>query len=291
MRARQILIALVLALAACGADDSATGDDAPDPDGYIELAGADWTLAPGSESYLCVTRTVTEDLWIDALRPVAPPGTHHTVLSVGAPEGADGITECDGATQRGTVLFASGVGTEPLVLPEGQAAYIRAGQQLHLNLHIFNVGAATLAGHAAVDGRLASGTPDEVGFILIGSERGEVVPPGRSTITFTCDAPVDSDVFAVMPHMHLLGRHLRVVAGPSATQTVLIDQDYTFDSQRYTEIDPPIEIRAGTAVRVECTYDNASGAPVPFGESTAAEMCLASLGTTRPWGLGATCAR
>ena len=57
-------------------------------------------------------------MWISAIRPVVPVGTHHTVLMVGPVDAPDGTVECESALVKPSI-YASGVGTQPLVLPDG----------------------------------------------------------------------------------------------------------------------------------------------------------------------------
>src|SRR5436853_6603138 len=78
---------LGLALIACGGSGGSPGDPdgAPpvpdaDPSGYREIISEDWTLASGTEEFHCIRLTTPTDLWIHGIRPIAPLGTHHTLL-------------------------------------------------------------------------------------------------------------------------------------------------------------------------------------------------------------------
>src|SRR5687768_4153050 len=55
------------------------------------LLTGDWTMPSGTEGYLCVRKTIDEDLFITVLDAINPKGTHHTLLTMGEPNGADGI--------------------------------------------------------------------------------------------------------------------------------------------------------------------------------------------------------
>ncbi|HUH04380.1 MAG TPA: hypothetical protein VML75_20435, partial [Kofleriaceae bacterium] len=79
----------------CGGDsatnpDGGSGADGGDTGEWTTLISGDWTLAPGTEDYVCVRTTVTEDLYISEFRAMIPSGTHHTVLAIDTQGGADG---------------------------------------------------------------------------------------------------------------------------------------------------------------------------------------------------------
>jgi hypothetical protein len=278
------LFAILLTAAACGNDLETPGDDdvapdaSPDPDGYATLVAGDWSLAPSSEKYVCVRLTATSDLYIRSIRPVAPLGTHHTVLMIGAPDGPDGTVDCTSALVK-PAIFASGVGTDTLDLPAGVAVHVRPGQQLLLNLHLFNGSDADLTGTSGIE--VLEAEPEavqhEAGVVLIGKAQGLEVPPNMSTQVGRCTTPANVTVFAVAPHMHMMGRHMKVsYANADGTGArVLHDQPYDFDEQRFGVLAPHLVTGAGARVTVECTYFNPTGQTVYFGESSNQEMCYA----------------
>ena len=111
----------------------------PASDWRTLLEGA-WELPAGQEGYRCVRLTMTEDTYIKEFQPIAPPGTHHTLLSVNeTPTGPDGISPCSGGDNGLVTLLGSGAGENYSAgaLPEGVAYKIAKGSQLNLNLHIF----------------------------------------------------------------------------------------------------------------------------------------------------------
>ena len=69
----------------------------------------DWTLEPGQEDpRWCKKIVLTEDIYVAAMRPVHPVGTHHTTLSL-VPD--DGKTTCTGSTFGPGLIYAAGLGT------------------------------------------------------------------------------------------------------------------------------------------------------------------------------------
>lgn len=274
-----ISIALAAAAAACGADLEPPGDDDPTPpDGYVHLIGDSWTLAPGKEGYLCVRLTAAADMLIRSIRPVAPLGTHHTVLMLGPRDGADGTVSC-GSSLTKPAIYASGVGTETLDLPPGVAVRVRTGEQLLLNLHLFNGSDSELTGTSGIEVATMeeADVEHEAGVVLIGKAQGLVIPPTRSTQTGRCTTPPGATVFAVAPHMHMLGEHMKVSyanAGGGGAQT-LHDEEFDFDAQKFHLISPPVVTGANGKITVDCTYFNPTSETVYFGESSTQEMCYA----------------
>jgi len=277
-------LALALLLAACG-NDSALPDgggspivDAPPTDGFAPLISTTWSLDSSTEKYLCVRLTVTQDTYVKAIRPVAPVGTHHAVLMLG-PGGqvADGTTECDSSLTE-PAIYASGVGTEEIDFPDGIGLHLLPGQQLFLNLHLFNVSDGTITGTSGVE--FLPADPSEIvhpaGTVLAGKMAGLVVVPGTSDQVGTCTTPAGTTMFGVAPHMHLLGSHMNVTYddGSGNAPTTVLDTDYSFDDQKFRMFQP-ITTVAGGKYTVTCSYVNTTGKTVPFGESTEDEMCFA----------------
>lgn len=267
-----------LGLAACGADTTPPAPDAPGSvgtPGYTPLVSGTWSLPPTTEGYRCVRLTATADTWITAIHPIAPLGTHHTVLMVGPPDAPDGDVACDSSLVKPSI-YASGVGTEALVLPDGVAVKVAAGEQLLLNLHLFNASEATLTGTSGIEVKTAaaSAVVHEAGALLAGKDAGLIVKPGPSVQSGTCTLPAGTTVFAMAPHMHLLGTHMKVTYQAAAPQ-VLYDKDYTFDGQRYELLGAPRTSTGTEQLTVDCTYMNPSGTAVRFGEHTTQEMCYA----------------
>ena len=158
--------------AACGDPGAGTGDDdvapdaaaAPDaaPDGWETLIAADWTLPPG-EGYFCMRKTVTEDVWVKAFHGTVPLGSHHSVLTIGDPTVADGLTPCDAGTNQPAMIYGNAVGTNDVVMPDGVAIKVPAGKQLLLNMHLYNTQPSMdLSGTSAVQvQRLLAAARDE----------------------------------------------------------------------------------------------------------------------------------
>jgi hypothetical protein len=248
------------------------------PSGWHTLITGDWKLLPGTEEYLCVQKTLDQDYWIGGFESINPPGTHHTLFSVGQSDGQDGIFPCSSLDNKDAVLFGSGVGTNPLVFPDGVAVHLKAGQQIMLNLHLFNASASDLGGQSGTRGKLID--PASVKFEADSILAGTInlyLPPNQQTKTLgTCTLGSTSTLFAIQPHMHQLGSHMKVTAQTANGDVVLHDAPYNFSDQAIYPI-APFSISAGDTLRVECTHINPTSAPVNWGESSNAEMCHAGV--------------
>ncbi|MBS1121832.1 MAG: hypothetical protein H6Q90_4060 [Deltaproteobacteria bacterium] len=274
-----------------GGDDVAGPDANPNlppggdgsVDGFTELIAGSWSLPAGDEGYRCVTRTLTEDVLITGFHTTAPSGTHHTALSVGSPIGPDGSAICGASDNRPTIIFGAGVGTPDLAMPAGLAVRVHAGDQLMLNLHVFNATDQTLTGHSGVSITSTTSPVAEAGIANTGKTSDLVVPPGSSTQVGTCTVPEGAKAFSVFPHMHKLGVHMRAIATTASGPHTLIDMPYTFENQRYYGLAPELPLTAGDQIRIECSYQNDTGATVQFGQSSLQEMCGLGIYITPPW--------
>jgi hypothetical protein len=104
--------------------------------------------------------------------------------------------------------------------------------------------------------------------------------------------PEDAHAFNIMPHMHLLGRRMKLTATlPDGKVTPLVNVpnwDFRWqDTYVYTQ---PVALPKGTKIHLEAVYDNSESNPnnphnpprlVKWGEQTTDEMCLAFIGYTK----------
>src|SRR5687767_1885759 len=113
MRRFSVCVVGFVILGGCGGGEESVPPDAAGPadaagrDALVEnwtlLIGEEWTLEGGTENFARARRTLTEDVYARAIRPLAPAGTHHTLLGVATPEGGGPGTSPDG------LIYGSGV--------------------------------------------------------------------------------------------------------------------------------------------------------------------------------------
>jgi len=284
-----LVLTLVGSLMACGGSEDPPGDQADAGDNpsidagnsadWENLIESNWTIPAGTETYQCERLTVTEDVWITNFRAATPPGTHHSVLTVGDGGQPDGATPCDAGTNDDAMIYGAGIDTNPIELPPGVAMRVRAGQQLLLNLHLYNVSDAPLSGTSLVEiKRVAqSEVEHEAEVILMGKVPTLNVPPGESTQVGTCVMNGDVNLFMVNPHMHQLGTWMKVVAERTGEADLTIhDGLYNFEDQQIYPIQQ-VAMKQGDRVKVHCSYNNMTGSNVTFGDSSDSEMCFATI--------------
>nr|AYM54436.1 hypothetical protein [Phaselicystis flava] len=253
---------------------SSGGPDIPGE--WTTLIDGTWELAAGTEGYWCARKTFPEDLYIKAFRALAPPGTHHTLLlrDGGQP---DGEQAC-GPTLGSNMFYASGVGTDDLVFPDGIAVKIPAGTQLQLNLHLFNTSTSPLSGVSGTLVKLvpASEVKQSAEMILPGTASISVPPFGTQTVEGDCAFPAASTISTVWPHMHKYGTHMKVTYEGAGGSKVLHDGAFTFGEQKNYAIEPLL-VGPGEVIRIECSYKNTTGQTINWGDSSEAEMCFAGI--------------
>ncbi len=96
--------------------------------------------------------------------------------------------------------------------------------------------------------------------------------------TLEYEVPLPITLWGVMPHMHLLGRSIRLeVERAGGEEACLIDipkwQFHWQQSYFYTDL-RGIPLNEGDRVRLTCTWDNPTDREITWGEGTADEMCL-----------------
>lgn len=116
------------------------------------------------------------------------------------------------------------------------------------------------------------------------------------SLTSTCDKVINKsfNIIAAAPHMHLLGRSLKLTLNPGTQneKTILNVTNYNFDDQSSTILKTPIAVKVGDTIRVECTFDpslrqkllqlkNLEPRYVTWGEGSSDEMCLGVIAGTK----------
>lgn len=250
-------------------------------DGWKTLVTGKWEVPAGEEMYQCVRFTVPQTVTIAAFRALSPPGTHHTLLTVSdtATE-ADGVGKCSGGSSGNRNISGSGVGTTDFVFPAGVGIQLKQGQQLLLNLHLFNVSDKPITGMSGTLIKVIeeSAVKQYAEGILAGPFSLNIPAGGPTVQSGTCTVSHDVNIFGVGPHMHKLGIHLKAVAHSSVMgDIVLSDKPYDFDTQIIYPLAQEVPMKKGDTISVECTYMNPTGQTVKFGESTLDEMCFAGL--------------
>lgn len=185
-------------------------------------------------------------------------------------------------------------GYRPFTLPPEVALRLPAGSRVVLQVH-YNA-------HAGIPGpdqtRLgvyyAKTKPRQLMRVIPVINNTFEIPAGAASHRVTASIPVvpfPIHVWAVAPHMHLLGRSMKVETTNLTGQTtclISID-DWDFNWQAMYRYEQPVPVPAWSSVYLTAYYDNSASnvrnpsqppKAVRWGEATTDEMCIAFLGVT-----------
>jgi hypothetical protein len=271
---RSLTVAALVAVG-CGASNAP-----PAPVHGYQLATGDYTVGAGTEHYFCFAHTLTEAEAVAITRfdVFASQSVHHSVMfKTLAPE-PEGFSDCPVlAKETWLPMFAGGRNTQGLDLPTGAGFYLKANDQILLQLHLLNATLEDSTEHTFINLTYAddanSITP--AGIFALGTMNIDI-PAGARDYTITADCNVDKtlNVFAAFPHMHQIGTKITLEHSTTtaAAATMMYARDpWVFGDQPMDSL--PVTINKGDYLRASCSYDNNTGVDVKFGEHTSNEMC------------------
>jgi len=277
-----------------------------EPDLILEMPAPYAPDADGADDYRCfsLAPNLPADRKIRAVE--VQPGNrqivHHVILFPD-PEGRSASLGAPGDPQPGYTCFgdpgfdATGFyagwvpGNSQQPLPEGVAMTLGANARIAMQVHYHPDGTQqqdrTRVGIYFTD----EPDPNELLFLPLVNQNF-LIPAGaeRHEVTAQFPAPVSARIHALLPHMHLLGREIRLedVRG-GETQTVIRIDDWDFAWQDTYWLEEPLLVPAGTLVKLTCIYDNSvhnpnnpnrPPKPVGWGDRTTDEMALMFIGVT-----------
>lgn len=253
---------------------------------------------PIDYQYFEIPVRLTEDRWLQAveIRPSNRRVVHHALLLARGPGDAapanTGGRKCVDAVcgdidtddlRVGAMITAHALGTPPDVFAPGTAKLLKAGTALWLQLHYAAVGTAT-SDQTSIGLIFAKEPPQTELKTVALSRDGFVIPPrvAHHLVDARLEFQADAIIWSVAPHSHLRGIASRVdTIPPGGRPTPLLSVPrYDFHWQLNYLLQPPREVRKGTELRVETTYDNSSRNPnnpdpnaeVRYGPQTTDEM-------------------
>ena len=259
--------------------------------------------ADGSDVYRCyvIPTDFTHDRYVSAVdvQPGNRSIVHHVIAFIdgtGASANLEGHEKEPGYTSFGGVGFTPtgslggwAPGMTAHALPDGVATEVPAGARIVLQVHYHKDGKPET--DFSRIGLYFTKTVVQKTLHIIPIIHGLDIPAGDSHYTVTtlgAPSPVDFHLLAVTPHMHLLGRAMKLTAIlPDNRQVPLISvSDWDFNWQATYFYKKPIAFPKGTRVMMTATYDNSSRNPrnpnsppkeTTWGEQTTDEMCIAFL--------------
>jgi peroxiredoxin len=284
-----------------------------------KMGEPDRVLAPEKEFHLAadgedvyrnfvVKADFDHDLWVRAVE--VHPGNravvHHVInyvdvsgvadkLEAETHDGQPGYTSfgSPGFTPR-TMLSGWAPGNEPLPLQDGVALKVPKGSRIVIQVHYHKDGKPE-TDKTQIGLYFAKTTVDkELGYRMA-INFGFHIPPGADNYEVNARAQVntDSHLYGVLPHMHLLGKDMKVWAklpGHTEVTPLIWIKNWDFNWQATYPLKTPLALPAGTVVFMTAHFDNSASNlrnpnrlhphEVTWGESTTDEMCLCFLTTT-----------
>jgi mono/diheme cytochrome c family protein len=182
-------------------------------------------------------------------------------------------------------------GILPHPLPEGVGYRLPRNADVVLQLHYHRTGRVekdrTSVGFyfAKNASRHVQGLAVPANFLTIPADEANYRVEGKMWVRQDCR------LHTIMPHMHLLGRRIKVTMTPpdGPAQTLVAVDDWDFNWQENFYFREPLAVKAGTRFDVEGIYDNSAANPFnPFqpprrvraGLQTTDEMCVGFMGAT-----------
>jgi peroxiredoxin len=278
------------------------------PDAVLKAEGGFELKAKGRDEYRCyvIQNPFDEDKWVTGVEyhPGNLRAVHHIIgyldLS-GLSEKKDAADPLPGYKSDGSGpgILPSGSlagwapGNQPRMLPEGTARLLRKGERLVLETHYHKTGRPEVDEGAQVALYFAKEPVKRQLHVHMIINPLVNIPAGAEDHKMTALWTVPQNVHAldVMPHMHLIGRTISVIATlpDGSTQDLVAIKDWDFNWQETYQFKEPLALPRGAKVRVEAHYDNSSNNPnnpsnppknVRWGEQTTDEMCIAFVAFT-----------
>lgn len=260
---------------------------------------------PGEYQYFEISTNLQQDRWIQAveIRPSDSRVVHHALAFIRSPDGAmrpltpgpDGMCTADVCgdieqhdARLGPIFAAIAVGTQPEIYPAGTAKLLPAGSVLTLQVHYTPTGTA-ITDRTSVGLIFAKAPPTTPLKMVPLSRAGFVIPPRApnhpidAALRFTKNVRI----WSIGPHAHLRSKSWSFeLEAPDGRRTPLLSVPrFDFNWQLVYRFAEPIEVPAGSRLKVVGVFDNSANNPanpnpdaeVRWGEMTTDEMLFASI--------------
>jgi Copper type II ascorbate-dependent monooxygenase, C-terminal domain len=192
----------------------------------------------------------------------------------------------------GGILTAWVPGQLPRTLPQGTGIKLPKGSDIVMQVHYHRDGRLekdkTSVGLYFAKKQVKQSFQDGflfAFFLKIPAGNDHFIVKGSSTLA------ADMTLYDIMPHMHMLGKEIKVeMTPPEGKKTVILDiKAWDYNWQETYFFREPLKLKAGTKLEMQGIYDNsAKNLSNPFsppqdvtlGEQTFNEMCVVILGGT-----------
>jgi peroxiredoxin len=282
---------------------------------------ADFVLGPGGRDlFRCfvLPTNLTEDKYVVAfeVKPGNPRVVHHTLNFIDATGQARRLEERGQEKEKdkketdhdrgpgysvamGVGFFPQGglggwaPGQQPHQLPPGYGFRLPRGSDVVVQVHYHRNGRVERdrIRIGLYFAKKSEGMKPYKGGVIPG--RFLAIPANNSSFKVTGNLTVAQDcmLHSIMPHMHLIGKQIRVTLQPpeGQKQLLLAIKEWDYNWQETYFLKEPLPLKAGSVLEVEAIYDNSEKNPnnpnhppraVLLGEQTTNEMCFVFLGAT-----------
>jgi hypothetical protein len=276
-----------------------------EPDLILEPEGEFAVPAEGSDLMRCfsIPTRLLQSRWVAGfeIRPGSRQVVHHAIafpdpLGVSAlKRDSGGSYSCFGGPgiPTDTVIGGWTPGMRPRFFPEGVGIRLTPFSRVVLQVHYHAVGSPQTDRTRLGIYFARSPVTKELYYFPLGNFTF-TIPAGaeRQVVTASLTLPRVPNgvkVLSIAPHMHWLGREMRVDATypDGARRPLIYIADWDFDWQTFYYFREPVALPSGTRLDLRAVYDNSAKnprnpfdppRPVRFGEQSTDEMCLAFLG-------------
>jgi len=264
----------------------------------VELEAAYVPRGDGRDDYRCfiVDPRAAADAFLTAyeVKPGAVRQVHHVLLfgltnddgersaaELDAREAGPGWTCFGGPQVEGgfSVLAAWAPGTGATIYPAGTGVRVTGGHKAVLQVH-YNLANGVAPDLTRVELQLEPSVTTEAHVLGMADTDLNLMPRQANAVethTQTHEGTETWQLIGTYPHMHTLGRTLRVeLERGGATSCVVDVPKWDFHWQQFYFYEQPIELRPGDRLTLRCGFDTTGvNHVVHWGEGTEDEMCLA----------------
>jgi hypothetical protein len=238
--------------------------------------------------YVTVPTNLTEDKWVTAIevRPSAPEVVHHLLVFIKLPPGDPRAPQYKAMNGGLNGYFAGMVpGQGHITFPEGTAKLLPKGATLVFQIHYTTNGTA-VEDRPRIGFKFAEKAPEHEVLTRAASNRFFIIPANDPNFAITASHTFFQPVrlLSVNPHSHVRGKAFKYeLIYPDGRTDVILDLPrYDFNWQIEHQFAEPIDVPAGTRLKVTGWYDNSKDNPanpdpskaVGFGEQTWQEMMI-----------------
>jgi hypothetical protein len=262
--------------------------------------------AEGRDEYhtFVLPTSYAEDRWVSAVE--VHPGNravvHHTVIyadttgrvrkMVSQSGGMDMPKPAGLGLPKDGILDIWAPGNDSRRLPDGIGLLLPKGADIVMEVHYHRSGKSEVD-QTKLGIYFCKGPVKQQMHLHALTQFGLLIPPGEAHYKtgMKLTVPADATVLNVFPHMHLIGKSMKVtLTSPTGQISTLVDVPaWDFNWQNTYWYKSPVHIPRGAVVKVDAEFDNSKDNPnnpnnppklMTWGEQTTNEMCIAFLGYT-----------